>query len=137
MGIKTAGFHFKIHTIQSTHSHPIQKASKIPLTYSLTTQGLNLAQSSNKQPLIIPARLPFDPMHKTLMILVLKCALDLSHMIPVPMDSNHSIGQQRIVGTGASHRVFEEHSVAHGLIGTRAELVEQGCFHVAREFLKK
>jgi hypothetical protein len=53
------------------------------------------------------------------------------------MDSNHSIGQQRIVGTSASHRIFEEHGVAHGFIGTGAELVEQGCFHVAREFLRK
>jgi hypothetical protein len=69
------------------------------------------------------------------MILMLIRALDIIHMVFIPMDPDDPVGQQRIMCASASHRVFEKHGVAHGFVGSCVELVEEGGFHVAGEFL--
>jgi len=94
-----------------------------------------LPQSSNKQALIIPTRLALDPTNKTLMITVLIRALNIIHMILIPMNADNSVREQSVVSPGAGHRVFEEHGVAHGFIGAGAQLLQKRGFHVAVEFL--
>jgi len=70
------------------------------------------------------------------MILMLIRAFDIVHMVPIPMHPNHSVREQGVVSTRASHGAFEEHGVAHCFVGACAELVQEGRFHVSGEFLR-
>ncbi len=67
---------------------------------------------------------------------MLICALNLRHMIAIPMGSNDPVNKQGILGSSTGHGFFEEDSVAHGFVDARAELVQESVFHMAGEFLQ-
>lgn len=58
-------------------------------------------------------------------------------MISIPVDSDDAVGKEVIFCASAGHSVFEEEGIAHGFVGARAQLLEEGLFHVTREFLEK
>jgi hypothetical protein len=62
-------------------------------------------------------------------------ALNLLHVIAIPMNPDNTVYEKLVLGTRTSHRVFEQHCVAPCFVGSSAELVEQSRFHMAREFL--
>jgi hypothetical protein len=114
--------------IHQSYPKPIQK---IPSTSHFPTQTSLLTQTSHKQPLIMPTRLPFNPLHKPLMKMMLISTFNLLQMIPVPMNPHNSICEKGVFGTCAVHCIFEEEGVAHGFVDAGAELVEERVFHVA------
>ena len=93
--------------------------------------NLHLATASNKQPLIITTRLTLDPMRKTLLKPVMIRALNLFHMISIPMNSHNSVCEEVVFRAHAGHRIFEEEGVAHSFVGSGSGLVEGGAFHVS------
>jgi hypothetical protein len=54
------------------------------------------------------------------MEVVLVGALDLLHMVAIPVNSHHPINQQMIRRANARHRIFEEERITHGFVGSRA-----------------
>ena len=69
------------------------------------------------------------------MIFMLIRALDLLHMISVPMHTYNSVDEQVVFRAHTCHGIFEEHSITHSFVSSSAELVQEGEFHMAGEFL--
>lgn len=62
-------------------------------------------------------------------------ALDLRHMVSIPMRANDAVNEEVIFSSCTSHCFFEKDGVAHSFVHTGAELVEESIFHVTGEFL--
>ena len=119
-------YHHIIHPYPNPYPKSLSGNANRSPTHPIPKTNLMLTTTSNKQPLIIPSRLPLDPMRQTRLKAVMIRALNLLQMIPVPVDSHYSVCEQVVFCACAAHGVFEEEGVAHGFVGAGAELVEEG-----------
>lgn len=102
-----------------------------------TSHGpLNLLPDTRQQePLEIPARLPLDPLRQVPVLLRVR-PTHVIHRVPVPVVSHDPRREQLVARARTRHGGLQEVRRVHILVHRVAELVKEGIFHVAGEFLQ-